>query len=46
MQAKDASRKVRATVPPELSLAEVANLMDEAVVGAVVIVDDENRLAS
>ena len=41
MQVKDASRKVPVTVPPERSLVEVAKLMDEAAVGAVVIVEDE-----
>jgi len=41
MQAKDAIRKVPVTVPPERSLVEVAKLMDEAAVGAVVIVEDD-----
>ena len=41
MQARNASRKVPVTAPAHRSLAEVAKLMDEAAVGAVVIVDDE-----
>jgi len=41
MQAKDASRKFPVTVPADRSLAEVAKLMDESAVGAVVIVEDE-----
>jgi len=41
VQAKDASRKVPMTVPPDHSLVEVAKLMDEGAVGAVVIVDNE-----
>jgi CBS domain-containing protein len=41
MQAKDASRKMPVTVPADRSVAEVAKLMDEVAVGAVVIVDDE-----
>ncbi len=44
MQAKDATRKMPVTVPPERSLAEVAKLMDEAVVGAIVIVEDEKPI--
>jgi len=44
MQAKEASRKVPVTVPPDRTLAEVAKLMDEASVGAVVIVDDEKPI--
>ena len=44
MQAKDATRKMPVTVPPERSLVEVAKLMDEAAVGAIVIVDDEKPI--
>jgi len=43
MKAKDASRKLPVTAPASCSLVEVAKLMDETVVGAVVIVDHDNK---
>ena len=41
MQARDACRKPPVTVPADRPVAEVAKLMDEMAVGAVVIVDDD-----
>ncbi len=41
MRAKDACRKVPVTVTPERSVGEVARLMDETAVGAVVVVDGD-----
>jgi CBS domain-containing protein len=41
MQARDAARKPPVTVAPETRIAEVAALMDQAVVGGVVVVDGD-----
>jgi CBS domain-containing protein len=41
MQARDAVRKLPVTVAPETRIAEVAALMDQAVVGGVVVVDGD-----
>jgi len=44
VQAKDASRKMPVTVPPDRSLARVARLMDDMAVGAVVVVEDNRPI--
>jgi CBS domain-containing protein len=41
MQARDAMRKAPVTVAPDRTIADVAALMDRAVVGGVVVVDDD-----
>jgi CBS domain-containing protein len=41
MQARDAMRKAPVTVAPDRAIADVAALMDRAVVGGVVVVDDD-----
>ena len=41
MKARDAMRKAPVTVAPDCTIAEVAALMDRAVVGGVVVVDDD-----
>ena len=42
MQARDATRKAPVTVAPDTAVAEVAALMDRAVVGGVVVVDGDH----
>ena len=41
MQARAATRKAPVTVAPDSTIAEVAALMDRAVVGGVVVVDGD-----
>jgi CBS domain-containing protein len=41
MRARDAIRKLPVTIRPEATIAEAARLMDQAVVGALVVVDHE-----
>ena len=41
MKAKQAIRKAMVTIPSEASIADAADLMDRAVVGALVVVDGE-----
>jgi CBS domain-containing protein len=43
MHAREAARKIPVTITPESTVTEAAELMDQAVVGALVVVEDDGR---